>query len=61
MRPGRLNVTFRQVEGYIDRTMFPAYRVRYDIEDQQEDDVADAVANVPEANPNRVSLQTLSL
>eukprot|EP00658_Telonema_sp_P-2_P039340 TRINITY_DN28151_c0_g1_i2.p1 TRINITY_DN28151_c0_g1~~TRINITY_DN28151_c0_g1_i2.p1 ORF type:complete len:492 (-),score=108.97 TRINITY_DN28151_c0_g1_i2:12-1487(-) len=34
LRLGRVNMTFRQVEGFIDPTAFPAYRVRYDIEEE---------------------------
>ena len=30
---GRLNVTFRDVDGWIDTSQFPAYRVLYDIEE----------------------------
>mmetsp|Transcript_146803 Transcript_146803/g.256361 ORF Transcript_146803/g.256361 Transcript_146803/m.256361 type:complete len:205 (-) Transcript_146803:256-870(-) len=30
---GRLNVTFRDVDGWIDTSQFPAYRVVYDIEE----------------------------
>lgn len=33
MREGRLNITFREVDGYLDPTQFPRYRVTYDIED----------------------------
>ena len=32
-QPGRLNLTFREVDGVIDTSMFPAYRVKYDIEE----------------------------
>eukprot|EP01060_Flectonema_neradi_P001738 TRINITY_DN11066_c0_g1_i1.p1 TRINITY_DN11066_c0_g1~~TRINITY_DN11066_c0_g1_i1.p1 ORF type:complete len:270 (+),score=35.05 TRINITY_DN11066_c0_g1_i1:71-880(+) len=34
-QPGRLNLTFREVNGTIDTSMFPAYRVSYDIEDEE--------------------------
>ncbi|KAJ9444145.1 Alpha-ketoglutarate-dependent dioxygenase abh1 [Diplonema papillatum] len=30
---GRLNITFREVTGVIDTSMFPSYRVSYDIEE----------------------------
>eukprot|EP01061_Rhynchopus_euleeides_P011727 TRINITY_DN21296_c1_g1_i1.p1 TRINITY_DN21296_c1_g1~~TRINITY_DN21296_c1_g1_i1.p1 ORF type:complete len:1311 (+),score=448.88 TRINITY_DN21296_c1_g1_i1:541-3933(+) len=33
-QPGRLNITFREVDGVIDTSMFPAYRVKYDIEEE---------------------------
>eukprot|EP01079_Euglenida_sp_SAG-EU17-18_P002169 gene2169-3085_t len=29
---GRLNITFREVDGFLDESQFPAYRVLYDIE-----------------------------
>ena len=32
-QPGRLNITFREVDGVVDTSMFPAYRVIYDIEE----------------------------
>jgi len=32
VREGRLNITFREVEGVLDDTQFPKYRVKYDIE-----------------------------
>ena len=36
-QPGRLNLTFREVNGTIDTSMFPAYRVSYDIEEDGDD------------------------
>jgi hypothetical protein len=32
MREGRLNITYREVDGHLDETQFPRYRVSYDIE-----------------------------
>jgi len=37
MQKGRLNITLRDVEGYLDPTAFPRYRVLYDIQMNEND------------------------